>query len=311
MTSAAGVTVTSTTGALDDDLRAAVEALGADVSAADAATALSEDAVLRLRTGGPDVTHLTVGDAGSLTGYAQLVSSPAGLEGELLVAPRSRRRGRGRALLDAVTALAAGRPTRLWSHGDTPGAAALAAATGWRRSRELLRLERPVAGLLDLPVPDLPEGLTVRPFRPGAAPEGDDEAWVALNAAAFATHPEQGRWTVQDLQLRQAEAWFDPRVFLVLQDTGVHDGGGLAAFCWMKVEPHAAELYVLGVAPGRGGQGLGKALLVRGLRAVVTDGGPETVELYVDGDNVPAVRLYEGLGFARAAVDVQYSSPGA
>lgn len=320
--------LTRTVGALRDDLHDAVVALAEAVSRRDAASALSEDAVLRLRTGGPEVTHLLVGDADDLRGYAQLVARSAtapseGFEGELLVAPAARRHGLGRLLLDAVGEVAGGAPVALWSHGDTPGATALAAGTGWTRSRELLRLERPVAGLLDLPVPDLPDDLEVRPFRPG----GDDEAWVAVNAAAFATHPEQGRWTVQDLRLRLAEPWFDPAVFLVAEPvaeraagTGAGAGGetpgGLVGFCWMKSEPHAAELYVLGVAPGRGGRGLGRALLVRGLRAVAAGGPdgaepPHVVELYVDGDNVPAVRLYEGLGFTRAAVDVQYTSPTA
>lgn len=305
---------TRTVGALGAADRTAVEALAGFVSAADGATALSEDAVLRLRTGGADVTHLLVAgtdEGAGLAGYAQLVAGPDGTEGELLVAPLARRAGLGRLLLDAAGRAAPAHPVTLWSHGDTPGAAALAARTGWTRSRELLRLERPVAGLLDLAVPPLPAELTVRAFRPGA----DDAAWVALNAAAFATHPEQGRWTVQDLRLRQDEPWFDPQVFLVAESDPAA-GGGLLGFCWMKSEPHAAELYVLGVAPGRGGRGLGRALLVRGLRAVATGGSdgspvPPVVELYVDGDNVPAVRLYEGLGFTRAAVDVQYTSPPA
>ena len=59
-----------TVGALADDVRPAVEALAAEVSAADAATALSEDAVLRLRTGGPEVTHLLVDVPAGLRGYA-------------------------------------------------------------------------------------------------------------------------------------------------------------------------------------------------------------------------------------------------
>ena len=307
--------VAVTTGALPDDVGALVEALAAAVSAHDRAGALSEDALLRLRTGGPGVTHLALPtpDGSGLIGYAQLftasddedpaASGGGGLEGELLVHPAQRGHGAGRALLTRVEELAAGRTTLLWSHGDTPGAAALAASAGWTRSRELLRMERPVAGLPELAEPVLPDGVLVRPFAPGA----DDAAWVALNAAAFASHPEQGRWGVEDLLLRQREPWFDPSVFLLAQ----LPTGELAGSCWMKVEEHAAELYVLGVAPGRGGRGLGRALLVRGLHAIARPGGPDVVELYVDGDNEPAVRLYTGLGFARAAVDVQYRSPGA
>nr|WP_246314723.1 mycothiol synthase [Kineococcus aurantiacus] len=275
-----------------------VLALAAAASAADAATALSEDAVLRL-TSGDDVRHVLRRDGDVLAGYAQLAPAGGGFEGELLVDPAHRRRGHGAALAARVEELAAGRPVRLWSHGDTDGARALAGRRGWRRVRELLRLERPAEGLADLPVPDLPAGVGVRPFVPGA----DDEAWVALNAAAFATHPEQGRWTVADLRARLAEPWFDPALLLLS-----HEGPDLTGFCWMKAEAGQGELYVLGVAPGRAGAGLGRALLVRGLRAVAPS--VRAVDLYVDGDNVPAVRLYHRLGFERAAVDVQYAWPG-
>jgi mycothiol synthase len=285
----------TSTAPLPDDLHQAVLALGAAASQADAATSLSEDAVLRLRAGDGSVRHLLRHADDALVGYAQLVAGPGGFEGELLVDPAHRRRGHGGALLAAVTAHTGGAATRLWSHGDTPGAAALAAGAGWARARELLRLQRPSAGLSDLPVPDLPHDVTVRGV--------DDEAWVTLNAAAFAAHPEQGRWSVADLRARLAEPWFDASL-LLLADTR----DGLVGFCWMKVEDSLAELYVLGVAPSRGGAGLGRALLVRGLRTVA--GRASDVDLYVDGDNVPALRLYTGLGFTRASIDVQYASPG-
>nr|WP_276611919.1 mycothiol synthase [Kineococcus vitellinus] len=293
-----------------EDVRERVLRLAEAASAVDAATALSEDATLRLRSDDGTVTHLLRRDgAGTLVGYAQLVgrapaaagTGTADVEGELLVDPAARRRGHGRALLEAVGEAAPASRVLLWSHGDTPGARALAASAGWRRERELLRMERPTAGLAELEVPALPPGVVVDAFRPGA----DDEAWTALNAAAFAGHPEQGRWSVQDLRLRLAEPWFDPSVMLLARAPG----GALVGFCWMKVEPAAAELYVLGTAPAHAGRGLGRALLVRGLRAVAARADvPPGVELYVDGDNAPALRLYERLGFTRAAVDVQYAS---
>ncbi|WP_432535663.1 mycothiol synthase [Kineococcus arenarius] len=299
------MSATVVAGALAPEVREEVRRLAAAASAADGSDALSEDALLRSRTGADGVRHVLLraprpgsGEPAPV-GYAQLADAGAELAGELLVHPDARGRGHGRALLGLVRELAAGRRVLLWAHGDSPAAAALAAGAGWVRTRELLRLHRPVAGLAELAEPALPAGVVVRPFAPGA----DDEAWVALNAAAFATHPEQGRWSVHDLRLRLAEPWFDPSVFLLAQG-----GEGLLAFCWMKVQPRASELYVLGVHPAAAGRGLGRALLVRGLRAVAGPGSPGEVELYVDGDNVPAVRLYEGLGFARAAVDVQYAS---
>ncbi|WP_432503751.1 mycothiol synthase [Kineococcus arenarius] len=299
------MSATVVAGALAPEVREEVRRLADAASAADGSDALSEDALLRARTGADGVRHVllraprTGSGESAPVGYAQLADAGAELAGELLVHPDARGRGHGRALLGLVRELAAGRRVLLWAHGDSPAAAALAAGAGWVRTRELLRLHRPVAGLAELAEPALPAGVVVRPFVPGA----DDEAWTALNAAAFAAHPEQGRWSVHDLRLRLAEPWFDPSVFLLAQG-----GEGLLGFCWMKVQPHASELYVLGVHPAAAGRGLGRALLVRGLRAVAGPGAPGEVELYVDGDNVPAVRLYEGLGFARAAVDVQYAS---
>src|SRR6185437_13617964 len=73
----------------------------------------------------------------------------------------------------------------------------------------------------------LPAGVRLRTFRPGA----DDEAWLALNAAAFADHPEQGSWTLQDLHARMAESWFDPQGFLLAET----EDGELAGFHWTKI----------------------------------------------------------------------------
>ncbi|NIZ89613.1 mycothiol synthase [Kineosporiaceae bacterium B12] len=314
----AGRTLAVAAGVLPAPLREAVEALAAEASRVDGAAALSEDALLRLRTTSL-TSHLLVRDGDELAGYAQLAPTEADAPaaGELLVHPAHRRRGAGRLLLDRVVDVAGPAGALLWSHGDTPGAAALAAAGGWERVRELWRMERPLAGIEGLEVPALPAGVRVRPFVPGA----DDEAWVALNAAAFATHAEQGRWGVADLRLRQREPWFDPEVLLLAEDTSGPEPR-LVGSCWMKVAPAVpggepvGELYVLGISPAAAGRGLGRALLVRGLQALLprgaaTPAGTMPVELYVDADNEPATRLYARLGFERVAVDVQYRSPHA
>ena len=49
----------------------------------------------------------------------------------------------------------------------------------------------------------------------------------------------------------------------------------------------------------------GRALTLAGLRHL-RDLGVGQAMLYVDEDNVPAIRMYEGLGFTRAAVDAMY-----
>ncbi len=152
----------------------------------------------------------------------------------------------------------------------------------------------------------------MRAFEPGR----DDEPWVRLNAAAFASHPEQGRLTVDDLHERMAQPWFDPAGFLL-----VERDGRVVAFHWTKVEEGQAaggaadavrtgsgEVYVVGVDPAEQGHGLGGPLTALGVAHLARRGLAE-VELYVDGDNTAARRTYARLGFVDAAVDVQYGVP--
>lgn len=269
---------------------------------------LAEDAVLGLRQAEPPApVHLLVsGPSGGLAGYAQLGRDT----GELVVRPEFRRRGIGRALATAARAVVAAadppRPLRLWSHGDHPDAAGLARSLGFTRNRVLLRLGRSLA---DLPVRRLPDGVTIRPFRPGA----DDPAWLAVNARAFADHPEQGRWTTRELRLRLAAPWFDPAGFLLAVRAG---DGRLLGFHWTKTHPGSpgqpepiGEVYVLGVDPDAQGLGLGAALTLAGLWHL-RERGLDRVMLYVEESNRAALALYTRLGFTRWSIDVGYTDEG-
>jgi mycothiol synthase len=148
----------------------------------------------------------------------------------------------------------------------------------------------------------------VLPFRPGT----DEEAWLRVNARAFATHPEQGGWTAEDLRRREDEPWFDPAGFLMAWRGDPDDGGALLGFHWTKVHPPGdvadepvGEVYVLGVAPDAQGLRLGRALTDLGL-AHLRARGLGQVLLYVEEDNTAAVRLYEGRGFTRFSIDVAW-----
>ncbi|WP_233220163.1 mycothiol synthase [Micromonospora sp. RP3T] len=281
-----------------------VLALAGAAGDTDGADPLDEHVLLRLRDPAAPAVHLTARAAdGTLTGYAHLdTTAPAeGVGVELVVHPAYRRRGTGRTLARGVLAAATG-PLRAWAHGDHPSAAALAVDLGFTRARVLWQLRRPLTGAV--PMPALPEGVELRAFRPGE----DDENWLAVNNAAFAQHPEQGRWTLDDLRVRLAEPWFDPAGFLLAVDAAT---GRLLGFHWTKVHerPGSArigEVYVLGVDPSVHRGGLGRALTAAGLAHLREQRGLDRVMLYVDESNTGAVSLYERTGFARWSAHVNY-----
>ncbi|MFG1870200.1 mycothiol synthase [Micromonospora arborensis] len=281
-----------------------VLALASSAGDTDGANPLDEHVLLRLRDPDAPALHLIArADDGTLTGYAHLdTTDPVGGIGvELVVHPAYRRRGTGRALARGVLASATG-PLRAWAHGDHPSAAALGVDLGFTRARVLWQLRRPLAAPLG--EPRLPDGVTLREFRPGA----DDAAWLTLNSRAFAEHPEQGRWTSDDLRVRLAEPWFDPAGFLLAEET---ETGRLLGFHWTKVHerPGSArigEVYVLGVEPTAHGGGLGRALTTAGLAYLRDKRGLDRVMLYVDESNTGAVALYERLGFARWSAHINY-----
>ncbi|MFJ9892953.1 mycothiol synthase [Streptomyces sp. NPDC091280] len=286
---------------LTPDQAGAVLALIAEAAGTDGQPAVSEQGRLQLRGGArPGVSHLLLTLGEELVGYGQLedtdpVEAPAA---ELLVRPARRGHGHGRALGSALLA-ASGKRLRVWAHGGHPAARHLAQVLGLALFRELRQLRRSLADL-ELPEPVLPEGVTVRTFVPGA----DDAAWLAVNAAAFAHHPEQGSLTQRDLDDRKAEAWFDPEGFFLAERDGE-----LIGFHWTKVhaEEQRGEVYVVGVLPGAQGGGLGKALTTIGLRHLAAQRLP-TAMLYVDADNKAAVSVYERLGFTTFETDLMYRS---
>lgn len=280
-----------TAAALSPAERATVVALADACAAADSTPPLNEEALLAL--GRDETAHWLVADGA--VGYAQW--HPAHRTAQLCVHPAHRRRGVGRALLDAVRA--AEPDARVWAFGDLPAARALAAAAGLVPARGLLRMARPLA---EAAGPAAPDGLTLRPFT-----DADADAFLATNAAAFADHPEQGAFAASDLAARRGEPWFDPAGLLLAVDAE-----GVAGFHWTKVHgPRTdgpgllGEVYVLGVHPRAAGRGLGGVLLDAGL-AHLTRVGCTRVLLYVDDANAAAVRLYTREGFGVEHTDRLY-----
>lgn len=268
-----------------------VRALAAAALSADGVEPLNEEARFALR--GDTAEHALHEADGALAGYLQW--QPNYRTAQLVVHPAHRRQGIGTALLKELAALLADAPDwGIWAFGDLPAAQAFAAGHGLRPERSLLVMARPLAGI---EAPAVPSGLTLRGYQPA-----DADALLAVNAAAFAHHPEQGTLDASGLAARMAEPWFDPDGLIL-----GFDADGLAGFHWTKrVDELTGEVYVIGVAPRAQGRGYGAVLLQAGL-AHLRSSGAERVLLYVDSAEPVAVRMYESAGFSVAKRDVLYA----
>ena len=99
----------------------------------------------------------------------------------------------------------------------------------------------------------------------------------------------------------------DPRaLLLVASREPTVPPGGYALFRRIADE---AELLRVGVDPGERRHGLARALIREGLRRL-QDGEIQVCFLEVRIDNVPAIALYESLGFGRAGLRKGYYRDG-
>lgn len=266
-----------------------VLALAAAVEEVDGVSPLNEASRIALTGTTPPRIDRRRHDDDSLVGIAYAAGDS---HVEVFVHPRVRGRGIGRELL--TTATEAGEQD-FWAHGDLESAQNLASSLGLDRTRTLLILSRSV----DTPLPDERDvpGVTLRTWRDADAP-----GLVAVNAIAFADHPEQSGMDEADLRSRMAQPWFDPTGLFVAERDGA-----VVGFHWTKIEDGVGEVYVVGVDPSAQGIGLGRALTLRGLHHLAA-AGVSHIDLYVEGDNAPALATYHGLDFAERARDSVYST---
>jgi mycothiol synthase len=226
-------------------------------------------------------------------------------DNDLAVAPGSRRRGHGRALLDAAVARArrAGEPYVLLyvpGGGEPPrdtAARRFAAATGMRYRATLTRMRRDGLGGLDEPMP--PAGMVVRSL----ARDEDLVPYVAMVNAAFAEHPTYFHLDVETAARAHAAPDFDPGDVAIV--AAADDPKTLVAFCRTYAQEddrggHVGVIGHVGVLPAWRGQGLGR-LLVRWALRRFASAGLERAELSVVAANESALRLYAAEGF-RAVV---------
>jgi mycothiol synthase len=247
-------------------------------------------------TAGPD----------TLVGLAQLAVGPGAYALEIVVHPAHRDAGPDgtpdvRGVLVAAArgevARRGGGSLRYWVARAAAADDEAATSLGFTPERELLqlRVDLPIAPHLDERPP-----VALRPFRPGI----DEAAWLAVNARAFAEHPEQGHWDEAELAARESEPWFDPDGFLITEESG-----RIAGSCWTKIhrdtDPLVGEIYVISVDPDFQGRRLGPRLTAAGLDWLAR-AGARIGMLYVDAANDGAVAMYRSLGFSVDHVDRSY-----
>lgn len=286
------------------------ELLGA-VAEADGNPALSEQKRIELvatpseeSTGARSLARLT--GSGRLVGYGHLSRGNESWGIEIAIHPDHRKADEAESLGSALLASLldeigreGGGQTYFWAQRAAAVHDRIARANGLGPGRELIQMQ--------VPLPLAPtaghqaDALVTRAFRPGQ----DEAAWLAVNNRAFATHPEQGGWSIDALRRREQEAWFDPAGLLLYEVDG-----RLAGSCWTKihrdVDPPQGEIYVISVDPDFQGRGLGRSLTTAGL-SWMADAGITVGMLYVDGDNVAAVKLYRSMGFTEDHVDRAYT----
>lgn len=272
----------------DVGTRRAILALAAEMAASDGTNPLNESATLVVSGERPGHFHLEH-EGEELVGFA--VADPREHTIVAGVRPTHRRRGLGTRLVTA--ALAEHPDYALWAFGTLDGAAGLAERLGLQPVRGLLKLGRE---LHHEPVSDVPEGYRVTVYE-----EGDAQQIVAVNAAAFAHHPEQGKLTVEDFLGLTRQPWFAADGLFVARR-----GHEVAGFHWTKRHDEATgEVYVLAVHPDHGGVGLGRVLLETGL-AHLERIGCRQVHLYVEADQERVVQLYQSAKFGRISLDTSY-----
>ncbi|MCC2594632.1 mycothiol synthase [Tessaracoccus sp. OS52] len=272
----------------DRSTRDAILALAAELETADGTGPLNESATLVVRGERPGTFYISLADD-VLAGFA--VADPREATIVAGVRPSHRRRGLGSGLLSA--ALDDFGDYSVWAFGTQPGAVGLAEHLGLVAARGLLKLGR---ALGEERVGPIPEGYRITTYH-----DSDAEQVVAVNAAAFAHHPEQGKLTVEEFHGLTLQPWFSPEGLFVGRQ-----GDEVAGFHWTKRhDADNGEVYVLAVHPDHGGVGLGRVLLETGL-AHLEDIGCKAVHLYVEAEAQRVVRMYRSANFEQINLDTSY-----
>ena len=169
---------------------------------------------------------------------------------------------------------------------------------GFQASRAFNRMQRSL--IEPLPEPQFPAGFTVRSL----AGEADVAPWVELRNETFVNHWNFQPATAADYQVRLAHPDYRADLdWVLLEPTGMMVGWcECAIYQERNTRSGQKDGYIqnLGIRRGFRQRGLGRALLLAGLRSLHQK-GMETALLDVDAENpCGAVHLYESVGFERS-----------
>lgn len=316
-----------------------VQRLLRDVAEHDGVAALSEAFLRGLSEPSRKHAHVVAADdQGEVVGV--LAIDPERVV-ELAVSPRRRHRGVATSLFKGLSSeLGITGAIDVWAHGDGAEAQRFVDSLDARRTRELLKMavdcapgsakarefaEGAKAARQTVEAADL-EVMTYREAVDRFGQEAADSEWLRVNNEAFAWHPEQGGQSLEQLKSAQDTDWFDPDGMWMLwqfdknssaERVGVECDGGeyrCVGFHWTKIPmeeqrkdegTRAGEVYVVCLADEARGKKLGGPITLIGMGALLEQGAG-VIELYVEGDNAPAVATYHNLGFSVVHTDVVY-----
>lgn len=147
-----------------------------------------------------------------------------------------------------------------------------------------------------IPAPTLPEGWAVR----HVAGEAEFAERVATHREVW--HPS--KVTLEAYRRLRGVPGYTPELDLV----AVAPGGTFASYCicWLDPANRHGEFEPVGTRPAFRRRGLGKAVMLEGLRRLKAR-GVRTAIVYSVGTNEASRRLYEAVGFRTVAVEYYYS----
>lgn len=242
---------------------------------------------------------------GRMVGYAKLwhdVGRPRKVF-KLLVHPEWRHRGLSTELLRRVeerARLLGGSRLDVMVEDTQQGGRAFLEARGLRQVHRCWEMVLPnTAHISD---PDWPHGYAFGTF----VRNQDEATSVELENASF-----RNEWECTSVQLGEIVGFVRSPSFRAEGVVYALSGGAVVGECWAWTEDHpptidsTGDIWCLCVHPAHCGRGLGRALLLSGVRWL-REQGLGAVKLGVDGANDRARRLYESVGSRVARTDLWY-----